>query len=520
MTQRLVGTVLLFGALSAWAGEVEFERLSFAGEAEYGVFTEDLDGDGARDLIALGRGRVSVYRRRPAALPQYPDVPEMISTGSAAYFADVADVLPAKGKELLILTPQGVACFAHEGGEYAKRPTMLLECETLLTTRPLRGAVGRAALRFTTSVLPWNFAFDADGDGLDDLLVPHGTGTDVYLQKKERGTFAKPITLPLFPMVSHTVPIEPKPGDLVGHTAGRIRLTLDLRPIERRDVNGDTKTDLVCGRHWFAQKLDGGFDTSPAEMLPELMPQPTGTLGEIRADINKDGRPDLLSPENKLDEPLHIVTYVRYYLAGKNGIDRSKPTGTIRGQNILIHTPLPVHDFNGDGYLDFAMFDTDIRLTEIGKWIRQSFGEIKGDLKFWYFDPKAGVYRQGHSYRKSIYMRFKMDLMDAMAGYVWERYLGTMMRFEGDFNGDKRPDLLVRAKTHSIALYFNTGNGRSLYPSKPDVLLDNVPTFGGLAIEDLNADGASDLLLYRGTDAFGSNPSPYDVIAVYISRTR
>jgi hypothetical protein len=517
MTGRLLTAVLLL-ASSAAAGTVAYDRLQFAGEAEHGVFAADLDGDGGRDLIALGRGRISVYRRQADAAPQYPAVPEALSTGSMAYFADVADVLPAPGQEILILTPKGVACFAQEGGRYASPAKMLLECETLLTSRPLRGAVGRAALRFTVEVLPWNFAFDADGDGDDDILVPHGGGTNVYLQGEEAGTFGKPTTLPLFPVVGHTVPTEPRPGALQCTQAPRIRLTLDLRAIERRDINGDGLPDLVCGPHWFAQKIDGGFDPSPANIPRDRLPEPDHPMIEIRGDINRDGRRDSIRAENDLSEPLHIVTYVRYFLADDQGNLPPNPTGTIPGQNILIHTPLPVHDFNGDGRLDFVMFDTDIRITEIAKWLRQSFGKIDGDLKFWFFDPDENRYPKDYSYRKNLRLRFKVDLMDAMAGFVWERYLGTMMRFDGDFNADGRPDLLVRERTHTIAIYFNTGDGDDLFPSRPSVLLEKVPAFGGLAIDDLNADGASDLLLYRGSSAYAPSANPYDVIAAYISR--
>lgn len=520
MTRPLVAILLVLGAAAAWAGEVRFERLSFGGEAEHGIFAEDLDGDGDRDLIALGRGRISIYRGTPAGEAQYPDVPEMLSTGSGAYFADVADVLPAPGKEILILTPAGVACFVQEGGRYLPRSKMLLECETLLTARPLRGAIERAALRFTISVLPWNFAFDADGDGRDDVLVPHGGGTDVYLQQKEAGKFAKPITLPLFPVVGHYLPVEPKPAALGGRKAGRIRITLDLRAIEQRDVNGDGKPDLVCGGHWFAQKLAGGFDTVPALVPPGLLPGPERPMLEIRGDINKDGRRDVIRPENTMNEPLHLITYVRYFLADEQGVIPHEPTGTIRGQNILIHTPLPVRDFNGDGLLDFAMFDTDIRMTDLAKWARMSFGKITGDLDFWFFDKKANRYHKRRSYSKAITMTFKVDLMDAMAGYVWERYLGTMMRFEGDYNADGRPDLFVREETRRIALYFNTGNGRRLFPDDPNVTLENLPAFGGLAIEDINADGASDLILYRGTSALEPTATPNDVIAVYVSRLK
>jgi len=512
-----VKSICLFLLVAAVArgGGVSFQQLSFAGEAENGIFAEDLDGDGFPDIVAMGRGRISIYRARPNSTPRYPTLPETVVTGSTAYFADVADVLPTRGKELLILTPRGVACFKHQGECYSPRPEPLLTCDTLLTAGPVRGAIEAAGAFRNVNVLAWNFAFDADGDGRDDILVPHGNGTDVYLQK-EPGQFAKPVTLRLFPVVRHNGTWEDKAGALGARKARPVRIDLFVREIERRDVNGDRKPDLVCGTHWFAQKLEGGFDSTPALVPPGFrVAAPRGFM-----DVNADGRTDRILADNKNEDLLNIVTRVRIFLADEQGIIPATPTQVVVGQNILVHTHLPVHDFNNDGALDFAMFETDIRVTEVAKWIRQSFGKIDGRVNFYFFDREAGRYPRRRSYAKPIRMRFKVDLTDAMMGIVWERYLGTMMRFEGDFNADGRLDLLVREETDRIALYFNTGDRRDLYPASPNVDLRKVPAFAGLAVDDLNGDRASDLILFATGDPLAPLARPNNVTTVYISQLR
>ena len=45
-----------------------------------------------------------------------------------------------------------------------------------------------------------------------------------------------------------------------------------------------------------------------------------------------------------------------------------------------------------DGALDFAMFKTDISVTEVAKWVRQSFGKIDGDLNFYFFNRTLNRY--------------------------------------------------------------------------------------------------------------------------------
>ncbi|MFW6161430.1 MAG: FG-GAP repeat domain-containing protein [Planctomycetota bacterium] len=518
-------TVLVLWAVAAAApcGTVAYSRLGFRGAAEHGVFAADLDGDGAQDLMALGRGRISVYRGRRGQ--PYPKTPEVVMTGSAGYFADVADVHPAPGQELVIITASGVSCFVQRQGRFVPEPVAVLEdCDTILSLPLLRGAVKHVSFA-SVDCLPWNFAFDADGDGDDDLLVAHGDGTDVYLQG-EPGKFAEPVRLRLFPLIFHSTMGAREAKALGGAQTGQVRVVFEMRPVERRDVNGDGNADLFCPpvrrgdfviaeAIWFAQKIDGGgFDPIPATL-------PAGfTLGadRTRRDVNGDGRLDRIAEENSMDDPFNITTRVRYFLADAQGRIPSEPTHTVVGQNILVHTDLPVHDFNGDGALDFAMLKTDISATQVAKWMRQSFGKIDGKLNFYLFDRDDNRYPRYPSWSKDVRMRFKVDLQDVMVGGVWERYLSTMVRFAGDYNGDGRPDLLIRERTHAIAIYLNTGDRGEPYPRRPDIVLDELPMFGGLDVADLNGDGADDLILSAPHPLFSRASLRPEVIAVYVSR--
>jgi len=503
---RLCFCLALLAASGAQGAGVTFHKLTLGSEGEHGVFSVDLEGSGRRDIIGLSSGRIAIYRADPKEPSGFASTPEVLVTGPIAYYADAADVLPAKGKEILILTPTGVAAYAQENGHYNATPRPLIQCDTILSMATLRGGLA-AQQSPNVAVLPWNFAFDANGDGLDDVLVPHDRGTDLYLQKAP-GQFARPLTLGLFPVVYHLAAPGHKASEFRETTARSVRLEVIVPGLERRDVNGDGKPDLVCGAYWFAQKADGTFDTVAATLPPDLQTAAEQPLR--RMDLNGDGRKDGIEEENVVDDPLNIVTRVRIFLADPNGQLPAAPTQVVVGQNILLNARLPVYDFNGDGALDFAMFKTDITVTEIAKWVRQSFGKIDGDLNFYLFDRKDGSYPRRPSFSKPIRMRFKVDLMEAMMGLVWERYLSTMMRFEGDFNGDGRLDLLVRDETNRIAIYLNSADPVRIYLGDPDIVLDNLPSFGGLALDDLNGDGATDVILYLGN---------FDhVLAAYISR--
>ena len=506
---------VLFLSATAHGASVSFHQLVLGADGQNGIFSVDLDGDGRRDLIGLSGGRISVYRADPKEATGYAPRPEELLTGPHAYYADAADVLPAKGKEILVLTPTGIFAYFQEGGRFALIPQPLVRCSTILSMVGVRGGLAAAQTEMV-AVLPWNFAFDANGDGLDDLLVPHDGGVDVHLQTAP-GQFAKPITLSVFPFAYHMPPEGYGPGEFAGFTARGIRIQVIFRDIERRDVNGDGKPDLVCGACWFAQKLDGSFDPRPA-VVPGWAAPTNRDRGLRTLDLNGDGRQDSLHESLIPEDPLNLRTRVRIFLTGNDGQPPPTPSQVVVDQNILIHTQLPVHDFNGDGALDFAMFKTDITPTMVAKWIRQCFGKIDGYLNFYLFNKAANCYGSrpdrpaAPAFSKRIRMNFKVDLMEAMMGLVWERYLATMMRFEGDYNADGRPDLLVRDETNHISIYLNTGDPVRLYPEEPDIALEGVPAFGGLALDDLNGDGATDLILYLGN---------YDhVIAAYVSRRR
>jgi len=507
---RAIVVLVALACATARGGTVSFQRLGLTGQGEHGIFSVDLDGNGRRDIVGLGYGRISVYRADPAQESGYAAEPELLMTGGQAYYADVADVLPAPGKELLVLAPTGVWCFTQEAGRFVPRAKPLLECATILATPPLQDAVAAARVP-NVPVLPWNFAFDADGDGRDDVLIPHGKGTDLYLQKAP-GQFADPITLRLFPIVQHFGAPGHKADELRGHAARAVRIQVIVHPIERRDVNGDGKPDLASGSFWFAQKVGGGFDPDPAEIPGSLRNSLTANLSNV--DIDGDGRKDDLQNETDATDLMNIITRVRVFLAGADGAIPRSPTQVVVGQNILIqpYAELPIHDFNNDGTMDFAMFKTDITVTEIAKWVRLNLGKIDGDINFFLFDGKRRRYDRRPSYTKTVHLRFKIGVQEAMMGLVWDRYLSTMMRFDGDYNADGRLDLLLREETNTVALYFNTGDPRDLFPREPDIVLRDLPTFAGLALNDLNGDGASDIILYPGN---------YDaILAAYISKRR
>jgi hypothetical protein len=81
---------------------------------------------------------------------------------------------------------------------------------------------------------------------------------------------------------------------------------------------------------------------------------------------------------------------------------------------------------------------------------------------------------------------------------------------QGDFNGDGRPDLLVRRSDTQWSIYCSTTDGRWFAP-QPAMTFD-VPAHGFMEIQDLNGDELSDIIWHEwdqpSLSIFMSPPRP------------
>jgi hypothetical protein len=333
---------------------------------------------------------------------------------------------------------------------------------------------------------------DVDGDGNPDLVT---NGVTVYFGDGKGGF--------------------PRRGDWFNDAPGSVILT---------DFNGDGKTDIVLGTG-SGQVLAGnrvtvlynrGNRDFPGAPISPLSAFPYGVLQLQIADLNRDGRPDVVISDLNLIAALvgngdgtfrQVWTEpagFRFTLGDFNGdgipdlatealnaggpnvaLLLGKGDGTFQ-QELVLPFPQPVEglaagDFNGDGKLDLAVLSNGP-----GYAVNDAVTVYPGDGKGGFGTPVS--YAVGPV---------------AMAMTV------------ADLNHDGRADILVAAagayqvNNGEITVLLNTGNGfaRSAVPMGADWPY-------GVTAADLNGDGAPDLavqcesgrssvVLGRGDGTFG-----------------
>ena len=222
------------------------------------------------------------------------------------------------------------------------------------------------------------------------------------------------------------------------------------------DVNGDGMTDMIF------QGQDNKFWVSlsvgAASTTPVMWVQHGGTFqaGQAQyADVDGDGMADLIF--QGLDN--------RFWISLSTGTGFSTPNMALDYGGVFQAGKAFYADWNGDGKSDLLMYE-----GQIGQfYVALSIGQVFNNLGSWLSVP----------------------------GWV-----GTPLPiFSGDFNGDGKSDLLIKAyQTGQLYVATSTGSTFNLasWLHNTNVIPHDYPFTGG----DFNGDGKSDVLISEGAGVF------------------
>jgi hypothetical protein len=295
-------------------------------------------------------------------------------------------------------------------------------------------------------------AADLDGDGRQDIAVATGLQGSIVGEAQTRpGVLSAPLG-GLSVLLGHGdgTFIEPGPSYAVG---------TNPRQVIQADLNRDGRPDLVVvnggdsdvGDGWVSIFLGNGDGTFAPEHRLSVGFLP---VAAVVADFNSDGRADLAVAD---------YGHIYFNVAGDLSILLGNGDGTFQPRTVVSQgfapTGLAVADFNADG-------KSDLVLTDEGT-IRASSPEDVGSATV-FIGTGDGTFQQPVTYRPGR-MPYQVVV--------------------GDFNADGAPDFVVSDQVYEIALYLGLGDG-SFAPPMRSSPLPYISLFGSA---DFDSDGRLDL---------------------------
>jgi uncharacterized repeat protein (TIGR01451 family) len=438
-----------------------------------GVAIGDVDRDGIMDLaVTHADGTVGVVIGRGDGTFQEPVV---VGFGGASRHVAIAD-LDRDGIPDLAVTR---GTFGHD---------VMIAFGT--GSRPFGAASLGAMIKVPAGVSPEDIAVaDMNGDGVPDLVVinedevtPTGS-VSIMLGIPGRRAFGAPQTMPLGPFPRYVAI-----GDV----------DRDGRPDIAANVGAERHVAVLLNDMTFAP---AGAFTLIARLIVGDNPRAVAV-----ADVNRDGRPDLLTA-NFSDNNISVL------LGSAAGTFSAAVPGTVPVG--VQPYAVAVGDFNGDGIVDLAVANSGdgsvsiLRGTGAAGTGPEPLFAVSAKLPLSFPTPvaiRAGdmnrdgkqdlvVVHNASTGRVSVLIgngdgTFSVptffDLPDAGAS----PFDGVL----GDFNRDGNLDLaVVQAGSDSVAIMFGDGTGRlSAVRAVDTYFVGDFPTT--IAAADLNGDGFLDLV--------------------------
>ena len=358
-------------------------------------------------------------------------------------------------------------------------------------------------------VLHVDIARDLNGDGRDDLVVPHGHGFQVLVQLPG-GRFADPVA------------VGPSTGldGVYGADGYRYRPWDEGGRIHEMDYDLDGRTDLVFWdedhfavhlqeeRGLFAAEASTTFTTEVAFDSDQIasLAAPTGirsrrhdhmpegeSSGRVLhslTDMNGDGVADLVvfSLEGGSLWKMHSSYEVHYGAAAPGGGTEFSPGigAVVQSEGIL--AGIDRHDFDGDGQVDVMLTSFHPTVFSAIRVLVMSLLTGYGSFDLNFFRMEDGLYADRSNAVREIRPKASRKTGEKT---FWPAVL------LGDVNGDGYSDLLVQRGRERLLIHFGVP-GPDLFARRPQRIAVTMPQGEEHTwLADLNRDGKQDVLMHH-----------------------
>jgi hypothetical protein len=419
----------------------------------------DIDGDGRSDLLAMDplQKKLLNYHQRPGGFTNSPD--QAIDLPPLTVWAALCDVDPHPGLELLFSTSTGLVYCRQNAGLFETERRPLIQANQVFTNYDLPVLISLAAnssrRRETNDSIPVFCAGQA---------VPY------HRNRAFEWSPGPPVTLGV-EQTAWSLDYERwrDPWAVGANPAHRLRVEqfFGAKPERKRDKEPENETIAKI----IADMKKNAVASQPIR---------------DRVDVDGDGREDLVLWQ--LSGKLDFKTDIYIFLRGADQRLPERPTQVLhcRGLPIPIgstYEQSPVHDLDGDGICELV-------LLEIKTGITSASGLLETALSHG-LDWSLTI-RSFHHGAFSISADASVPVTAVLPAEILS---GWPIFIQGDFNGDGRPDLLVRRSDTQWNIFGSTTDGRWFAPH-PAMTFD-APARGYIEINDLKGDGLSDVIWHE-----------------------
>jgi len=416
----------------------------------------DVEGNGRCNLLVIDpvERKLLNYHQRPNGFTNSPD--QAIPLPPQTAWVALCDVDAHPGLELLFSTATGLVYSRQNAGLFESERHTLLEASQAFTNYEFP----------TLTLLTTN---PATRDGTNDLIPVISEGQTVLYHRNSAYEWSAGSPLALD--VKHTAwSVNRDPQWMMGPNPAHsldVEQSFRAKPDQVRDKEPENEA--------VRKILDDMKKNTEA-----------GPPMADRVDVDGDGRQDLVlwQRSGKLD----FKTDIYLFLRGADQELPERPTQILhyRGFPIPIgstYEASPVHDLNGHGICELVLLEFKIGFTSASGLVEMALSHG--------VDCSLTI----RSFHHGAFSRSPDASVPVTIPIVLEELGAWPICIQGDFNGDGRPDLLVRRSDTQWNIFFSTTDGRWFAP-QPAMTFD-APARGFFKINDLNGDGLADIIWYE-----------------------